>query len=88
MQTAGIAIGNGIAFSVYGESLIIMVQNFVVIMMIWQHNKSIGLVQKLAVAAFFAGYAYVLFTPGFLTQEHRDLISGSTIALSKFTSIY
>lgn len=83
MQTAGVAIGNGIAFSVYGESLIIMCQNFVVILLIWSYNKSIGFLEKVIVAAFFAGYAYVLFTPGLLTQEHRDLISGSTIALSK-----
>lgn len=82
MQTAGVAIANGIAFSVYGESLIIMAQNFVVILLIWQYNKTVGILEKLVVAAFLAGYAYVLFTPGLLTQEHRDLISGSTIALT------
>jgi hypothetical protein len=87
MQTAALAISNGIAFSVYGESLIIMVQNFLIILLIWNYNKSIGGIEKLAVFAFFIGYAYVLFTPAILTAEHWKMISGSSTALGIFGKV-
>ena len=61
MQTAGSAMFMGIAFSVYGESVIIFVQNILIILLLWVYNKKISLVEKLGVVAFFAGYAYVLF---------------------------
>ena len=83
MQTAGISIQKGVAFSVYGENLIIMVQNFLIILLIWNYNKSIGFLEKLLVFAFFCGYAYLLYTPGLLTLEMLDAVSGSTILLSK-----
>jgi len=70
MQTAAMAISNGIAFSVYGESLIIMAQNFLVIMLIWSYNKNIGAAEKFLVFLFFVGYAYVLFTPAMLDANH------------------
>lgn len=61
MQTAGLAISQNIPFSVYGEALIICFQNFIIIMMIWNYNKAIGLVEKIIVFAFFVAYAYILF---------------------------
>ena len=61
MQTAGQAISKNIPFSVYGESLIIMCQNFIIISLIWKYNKSIGTIEKIVVAVFGLGYAYLLF---------------------------
>ena len=84
MQTAGIAIQKGVPFSVYGENLIIMCQNFVIILLIWMYNQKIGFAEKLAVILFFAGYAYVLYTPGILTTDMLEAVSGSTILLSKY----
>ena len=81
MQTAALAISNGIAFSVYGESLIIMVQNFLIIFLIWNYNKEIGIGEKFLVFAFFITYAYVLFTPTFLNSNHWQIISSSSTVL-------
>ena len=35
MQTAALAVSKGMAFSVYGENLIILVQNAAIIFLIW-----------------------------------------------------
>ena len=67
----------------FGESLIIMVQNFIVILLIWNYNKTIGTIEKLLVITLFMAYGYALFKPGILTLEMLELVSGSTIALSK-----
>ena len=41
MQTAGQAISQGIPFTVYGESLIIMFQNFYILKLIFHYDKKI-----------------------------------------------
>ena len=61
MQTAGSAMFMGLAFSVYGESVIIFVQNIFIILLLWTYNKNIGILEKAGVIGFFAGYAYLLF---------------------------
>ena len=61
MQTAGQAITQGIPFTVYGESLIIMVQNFIIIQLIWNFNKTVGFVEKILVSVFFMAYGYTIF---------------------------
>ena len=63
MQTAGQGKFSGLSFTVYGESLIIMVQNYIIILLIWVYNKDIGIVEKLAIFAFMVGYAFLLFDP-------------------------
>ena len=63
MQTAGLGRFNGLSFTVYGESLIIMVQNYIIILLIWSYNKSIGFVEKLFIFVFMIGYAILLFDP-------------------------
>ena len=63
MQTAGLGRFNGLSFTVYGESLIIMVQNYIIILLIWSYNKSIGFVEKLFIFVFMIGYSILLFDP-------------------------
>ena len=88
MQTAGSAMFMGLAFSVYGESVIIFVQNIFIILLLWTYNKKISVLEKLGVIAFFAGYAYVLFvTPDILQQYHWDIISSSNSILSKLSDL-
>lgn len=84
MQTAGQAITQGIPFTVYGESLIIMVQNFVIIQLIWNYNKTVGFVEKLLVSVFFMAYGYTMFKTTMITPELWTLISSSSSLLSKY----
>jgi hypothetical protein len=84
MQTAGQAISKNIPFSVYGESLIIMCQNFIIISLIWKYNKSIGTMEKLIVAVGGLSYAYLLFAiPDAIPLEVWSVISSSNSILSK-----
>ena len=84
MQTAGQAITQGIPFTVYGESLIIMVQNFVIIQLIWNYNKTVGFVEKVLVSVFFMAYGYTMFKTTMITPELWTLISSSSSLLSKY----
>ena len=86
MQTAAMSMARGIAFSVYGEALIIMAQNFIIIFLIWTYNKSIGFVEKLCVFLFFSAYAFALFTNIF-TVEQWVVISSSNTALTVFSKL-
>lgn len=61
MQTSAFSIAKELPFSVYGENLIILVQNFIILFQIWQLNKSIGTVEKIFMAVFFAAYGWALF---------------------------
>jgi mannose-P-dolichol utilization defect protein 1 len=84
-------MANSVPFSVYGETLIIMCQNFIIILLIWSYNKEVSIIQKAFVASLFGAYAYALFTPGTLTADHWQLIQGSGIAtglLSRLPQIY
>lgn len=91
MQTAGQAMAQGIPFSVYGESLIIMVQNFLITLMIWHYNKTIATSEKILVAALGGAYAFALFSPGIISSEYWKLISSSNTMLNiaaKLPQIY
>ena len=82
MQTAGVAIQKKVPFSVYGECLIIMVQNFLIILLMWHYNKSIGFLEKVVSFSLLTGYAYALFTPGILTMEMLDAAVGANMLLT------
>lgn len=71
-----------------------MVQNYIIIMLIWFYNKNIGILEKLFIFAFMAGYAYLLFDPmqqGLLKEEHWKLITSSSTfmnMMAKLPQIY
>jgi hypothetical protein len=53
----------------------------------WQYNKEIGIVEKIAVALLFGGYSFILFQKGLLSDSHWQLISSSSTILSKLIII-
>lgn len=59
--TAATSIHLGLPFSVYGETLTIIVQNMIIIMMIWSLNTKISLVQKVIFLAAYGGFCAVAF---------------------------
>jgi len=81
MQTAGMSMATGIPFSVYGEALIIMAQNFIIILMIFNYNKGIGFAEKVIVFLFFGAYGFCLFTNVF-TPEQWVMITGTNTILT------
>ena len=62
INSSGYSIQASIPFSVYGESLIILFQNFLIVLMFWVFSKEITAIEKLVLFAFFSGYSFVLFS--------------------------
>ena len=90
MQTAGQGKFSGLSFTVYGESLIITVQNLIIILLIWIYNKNIGILEKLFIFAFMAGYAVLLFDPiekGILQEEHWKLITSASTFMNMMAKL-
>lgn len=91
MQTAAQAISKGLAFSVYGENIIILFQNAAILLLIWQYNKSIGSLEKLGVVVFFGAYAFVLYSGQVMTEDLWLLVSNSSSLMqmaSKLPQLY
>lgn len=94
MQTCGVGKFTGLSFSVYGESMIIMFQNFIIILLFWSYNKSIGFVEKFVIFVFFVVYPVLLFDPlekKFLQEEQFEIITSlGTIlnVIAKVPQIY
>jgi len=62
-------MSQGIPFSVYGESLIIMAQNVLITFMIWSYNRNIGAGEKLSAVLGVGALGYAMFTPGLINQQ-------------------
>ena len=71
-------MAKGLSFSVYGENVIILGQNGVILMLIWSYNKSISCFEKLLVIAFFITYAYVLFSGAVMSEVYWLYVSNSS----------
>jgi mannose-P-dolichol utilization defect protein 1 len=78
MQTAATAFSKGLPFSVYGENIIILGQNFVILLLIWQFNKTIGCMEKLFFIAFFSAYTFILFSGEYMDDQLWNMVSSSS----------
>ena len=87
INTSSYSMHQKIPFSVYGENLIILCQNIVIIFLMWSYNKSISTLEKLAVVAFFATYSFLLFGDTLLTEQHWAIIAQSNIMVCKSYSL-
>ena len=65
-----------------------MVQNFLIILLIWNYNKTVGFIEKVVVSVFFMAYGYVMFKTTMITPEVWTLISSSSSMLSKYIYIF
>ena len=82
-NTAAYSMHLALPMSVYGEALIILVQNLLIIMLLWSYDKNIGMFEKLFFAAAISGYMYVLFSGNVdVPEEAWVYISSSTIMFS------
>lgn len=62
MHSSTYSIMEDIPFSVYGESLIILTQNILIVLLFWVYSKSIRVEEKVGLFTFFTGYAFLLFS--------------------------
>ena len=79
VNTSANSMHLNLPFSVYGEALIIIVQNLLITLLIWKYDKNIGFLEKIAFLVFITGYMVVLFQDTMIPEESWKLISSSTI---------
>ena len=78
-------------FSEYGENAIIIVQNVVVILLIYNYDKSISLVEKLLFVALISTYATWLLMDTSVPEEAWPFVTSSCIlcnCMSRMPQIY
>ena len=86
MQTAAFGLYSHTPFSVFGETLIIMVQNFIIIALIWKYNPDIPKSEVLMIAGFIFSYAMLIFDPfnqSILKDNHWAFITSCSTFMSK-----
>ena len=74
-------------FSVYGETIIILAQNFIVLFLIYKYDQTIGLAEKILFVAFFATYISVLLLDTVVPEHVWPLISSSSIFFNVMSRI-
>ena len=73
--TLGNSLRLAMPFSVYGEGIFINLQNVIIIWLVWQYNRSIGVIQKIVFVVFALVLSYVLLDASMLTEYHWDFIA-------------
>lgn len=61
-QAAAYSIRQGIPFSVYGENLIILSQNLVIVLLFWVYSEKVGIFERIALFFGYGAYSFVLFS--------------------------
>ena len=78
-------------FTVYGETITILVQQVIIILLIYKYDKDVGMLEKLAFVAFASAYSTVLLTETNVPENAWPLITSSNIIfniLSRLPIIY
>ena len=91
VNTLGNARHQQLAFSEYGENAIIIVQNVVVILLIYNYDKTIGIGEKLLFVASMSSYATWLLMDTSVPEEAWPFVTSSCIlcnCMSRMPQIY
>jgi hypothetical protein len=87
-HTSFYSIHKKMPFSVYGENLIILAQNFIIVMLFWLYNKRIGILEKIVCFAFIVSYFSFLYQDHYLTEEMWEIVTKSNLFLSKLSFLF
>lgn len=87
LHSSGYSIHQKIPFSVYGENLIILAQNLIIVLLFWAYSKDIGLVEKLLIIGMLVTYYFVLFTDGYLNHDQWEMVAQTNIFFCKLNDV-
>ena len=73
--TIGNSVRLGLPFSVYGESVFIQSQNLMIILLIWNYNKGIYMLEKLVFCSIAFGISFILFEGSLMTPQAWDMLA-------------
>ena len=70
--------------SVYGENIAVLVQNFIILLLVWAYTKKIGFLEKLAVLAIYGAEVYVFLLGGYPLDagSWQKVMTGVSIVMS------
>jgi uncharacterized protein with PQ loop repeat len=90
LHTASHAAHLGLSYLIYGEPLLIMIQNLAIIELIWKVDTLITIKEKSIYSLFVGFYGWFLFS-GVVPEFAWSIITGTTIffiSLSRIPQIY
>ena len=82
LSTAALSIHLGLDFWVYGETFVIVIQNLIVILLMWSMNSKIGAVEKVGFVFVTSTISYILFEGTMMTDQTWALVSSGSILLN------
>ena len=71
----------GLDFSVYGDTILIIAQNAIVILLLWRYSNDVSIVEMVVVSALLSGYLVVLVQDTMITEEVWAIIQSLAIAM-------
>lgn len=75
---------NKLSFGIYGESVIINIQNAFIILLFWQYSDKTTFSGKVTFTLFSAIYSYLLFDGSLMTETYWSLVVSFGLMLSMF----
>ncbi len=60
LHTSAYSFHKGVPFSVYGENVVILIQNLIIISLFWNYNKGVSRNEKVLCSVFFLLYTLTL----------------------------
>ena len=86
LHTSAYSFHKKVPFSVYGENVVIGLQNLIIIVLFWNYNKTISTKEKILCTLFFLVYCTTLLTDRIISESLWKVIVSSNILCSKFQS--
>ena len=82
LHQSAYSILKGVAFSIYGDFLIILVQNIIIVGLFWTYSREISAAEKASLTVFFLAYSYLLFSGyRYLSASQWDWIQSTNMAI-------
>jgi mannose-P-dolichol utilization defect protein 1 len=91
IHTSSYSLHSHIPFSVWGENLVIIIQNIVIVILFWIYSEEIQSAEKIGFTLFFSTYSYILYSDMYLTELQWEHITQTNIIfliLSRIPQIY
>jgi hypothetical protein len=82
LHTSAYSLHKNVHFSVYGENVVIGLQNLIIIGLYWNYNKLITMKEKVWCCVFFFFYVMLLLTDRVLSESAWKMVLSSNIFIS------
>ena len=87
LQHGGYSYHQQLPISVYGDNLVALSQNIIIIFLFWTYSKDISIIEKLFLSGFFSIYAFTLFNDTIIPEDKWLLIMQSNTIFLGFSRV-